>query len=142
MAIFLMGAYQVAQGMPYSGSTTHLFTDVAGSFAERRIGELVNLGITAGTSATTYSPGSPVTREQMAVFLIRLYAVLTRVDPPIPATNPFTDIGGSFAETPIRQLVGLGVTAGTSATTYGPQAPVTREQMAVFVVHILGAATT
>jgi hypothetical protein len=29
------------------------------------------LGITAGTTPTTFSPGDPVTRGQMAVFIIR-----------------------------------------------------------------------
>ena len=76
----------------------------------------------------------------MAVFLVRLYERLTGIVP-APAANPFTDIGGSFAETDILRLVGLGVTAGTTSTTYSPDAPVTRDQMAVFIVNTLVAAT-
>ncbi|MEM8746212.1 MAG: S-layer homology domain-containing protein, partial [Actinomycetota bacterium] len=52
----------------------HPFTDVsATSFANADIACIFNLGITTGTSATTYSPGQSVTRAQMAAFLERLY---------------------------------------------------------------------
>lgn len=47
------------------------FVDVAGSFAEGDIACIFGLGITTGTSATTFSPGDSVTREQMAAFLAR-----------------------------------------------------------------------
>ena len=74
----------------------------------------------------------------MAVFLVRLYEAVTGASP-VGAVTTFTDIAGSFAEAQIRQLVALGVTAGTSATTYSPDQAVTREQMAVFVVRLLEA---
>jgi hypothetical protein len=140
MAVFLMNAYEAATGKPYTGPTLDPFTDIDGSFAEARIQQLVALGITAGTTATTYSPESPVTRAQMAVFLVRLYEELGG---PAIVTGPvaFTDIAGNFAETRVVQLVALGVTAGTTPTMYGPDAAVTREQMAVFIVRVLEAVT-
>ena len=39
------------------------------------IGELVTRGITAGCSASSYCPGQPVTRAQMAVFLVRTFGL-------------------------------------------------------------------
>ena len=45
----------------------------AGSFAADDIARIYGIGITTGTSATTYSPGDHVTREQMAAVLSRLY---------------------------------------------------------------------
>ncbi|MCQ3813826.1 MAG: S-layer homology domain-containing protein, partial [Acidimicrobiia bacterium] len=51
--------------------------DVADSFASQDVGRVYGLGITTGTSNTTYSPKDQVTREQMAAFLARLYRVLT-----------------------------------------------------------------
>ena len=50
---------------------------VAGSFAAGDVDCLYGLGIVAGTTGTTYSPGENVTREQMAAFLARLYRVAT-----------------------------------------------------------------
>lgn len=139
MAIFLIKALEAVTELPYAGPTLNPFGDHANSFANTRIQQLVGLGITAGTSATTYSPTDPVTREQMAIFLIRLYEKLTGQSPAIPATTTFTDIGNSYAIDEIKQLVGLGVTAGYSPTTYAPTAPVTRAEMAVFMIRILDA---
>ena len=55
----------------------------------------------------------------------------------------FTDIGGYSAEiqTAINQLKQLGVTTGTTATTYSPADDVTREQMALFLDRLLKKAT-
>jgi DNA-binding beta-propeller fold protein YncE len=54
------------------GATTTLpFTDVQGNPFFCLIAEAYFSGLTAGTSATTYSPGANVTREQMAAFITR-----------------------------------------------------------------------
>ena len=107
------------------------FGDIAGSFATCDIGAIFDLGITTGTSPTTYSPKDPVTREQMAAFLartVRLFGATCT-----GRAGPFVDIAGSFAEADIACIHGLGITTGTSATTYSPKDPVTREQMAAFL---------
>jgi len=100
-------------------------------------------GITKGTSATTYSPTMSVTREHMALFLTRL-AGLVEID---VVSNPddagFTDVGELSAEsqTAINQLADLGVTTGTSATTYSPADSVTRGQMALFISRLMDKMT-
>ena len=64
------------------------FTDLAeDSFALKEIGCIFDLGVTTGTSPTTYGPKQSVTREQMASFLARLYRSLTPTpQPPSPTT--------------------------------------------------------
>ncbi|MEZ5166329.1 MAG: S-layer homology domain-containing protein [Acidimicrobiales bacterium] len=75
----------------------------------------------------------------MAAFLGRLHATLTDRDCPTP-TTPFTDVPPtSFAHRAIACIYGLGITTGTSATTYSPHAPVTREQMAAFLIRLYDA---
>ena len=95
-------------------------------------------GITKGTSTTTYSPYDPVNREQMALFLIRLAG---RVGIAIPSGGDFgfADIGHLDAESrvAINQLAGLGITKGTSTTTYSPADPVSRWQMALFIARLM-----
>ncbi|MEQ8840827.1 MAG: S-layer homology domain-containing protein [Acidimicrobiales bacterium] len=55
-------------------TTPHGFTDVAASsFAAADIACIKALGITTGTSPTTYDPTGSVTREQMAAFLARTW---------------------------------------------------------------------
>ena len=96
-------------------------------------------GITKGTSATTYSPGMSVTREHMALFLTRL-AGLVGID---LASDPddagFGDIGDLSAEsqTAVNQLADLGITQGTSATTYSPADSVKRGHMALFIARLM-----
>ncbi|MBT5138237.1 MAG: S-layer homology domain-containing protein, partial [Acidimicrobiaceae bacterium] len=97
---------------------------------------IFGLGITTGTSATTYSPADFVTREQMASFLARMYRELTGEECSGGA-HPFTDMSAtSFAKDDVPCIFGLGVTTGTSATTYSPADFVTREQMASFLARV------
>ena len=114
-----------------------VFDDVpASSFAFDDVICIQRLDITTGTSATTYSPGDFVTREQMAAFLSRLYRVINGEAAPVAAT-PFTDVPGtSFASTDIARIYGLGITTGTTGTTYSPKDFVTREQMAAFLARL------
>ena len=99
---------------------------------------IAHFGITRGTSETTYSPGAAVTREQMALFLIRL---ATRVGIAIPPTQDigFSDIGhlSSGSRAAINQLARLGITRGTTLTTYSPADAVTRGQMALFIQRLM-----
>ncbi len=96
-------------------------------------------GITKGTSATTYSPSMSVTREQMALFLTRL-AGLVGIDVAAePDDAGFTDIGELSAEsqTAINQLADLGITQGTSATTFSAGDSVRRGHMALFIARLM-----
>ncbi|MEM9465082.1 MAG: S8 family serine peptidase [Actinomycetota bacterium] len=122
-----------------SGSS---FIDVAEtSYAAADVECLRMLGVTNGTSATTYSPSDVVTREQMAAFLGRLYREITG-EACAPSGSSFADVSvSSFAATDVECLVSLGVTNGTSATTYSPGDVVTREQMAAFLGRLFRAIT-
>jgi SpoIID/LytB domain protein len=115
------------------------FTDLAGlsNEAVSAIGSLQALGVTSGTTATTYSPAAPVTRWQMALFLTRLHALGFELPPGAP--TGFTDITDLTPETilAINQLAELGVTAGTTPTTYSPANDVLREQMASFLARLI-----
>ena len=95
---------------------------------------IANRGITAGCSATNYCPDAPVTREQMAVFLL-LSKENPTYEPPPCVTATFADVpcSSGFAKW-IYELVRRGVTSGCGNGNYCPQAPVTREQMAVFLL--------
>ncbi|MCL2652166.1 MAG: S-layer homology domain-containing protein [Propionibacteriaceae bacterium] len=129
MAVFL---YKLAGSPQFTPPKKPTFTDVPASSPYFPFIEwLSHTGITSGTSATTYSPGASVTREQMAVFLNKL-AGSPQFTPPKKPT--FTDVPASSPYFPfIEWLRQTGITSGTSATTYSPGASVTRDQMAVFL---------
>ncbi len=137
MAAFMARTYKAVTGLDAEIVETP-FTDVPEtSFAVDDIARIYGLDITTGTTATTYSPKAPVLRSHMALFLVRLYKAIRGVEPPVASTN-FTDIGRRSAEQrkAIAQIYGLGVTTGTTPTTFAPRAGVTREQMGSFVARL------
>ena len=104
------------------------------------INRLASLGIAKGTGETTYDPGAPVSRWQMAFFLTRLLAVVgvsLETSPP----SQFLDIGELPASTQlvVNQLVAAQIINGTSATTFNPHADVLRWHMALFLTRVLSA---
>lgn len=134
MAAFLVRS---VAGESFSYAPAPYFTDVPANHSHfAYIQKLKELGITTGCSATAYCPGQPVTRGQMAVFLIRARLGLTSADPFPYTTGPyFGDVGAQHMFFPyIQKLKELGITAGCSATGYCPDASNTRGQMAVFVI--------
>ncbi len=119
------------------------FTDVQAADAGRADIDCIGYyGITMGTGdGSTYSPLMSVTREHMALFLIRLAKVVGIEMASDPADPGFTDIGdlGDESQTAIAQLKALEITRGnnSSGTTYGPADPVTRGQMALFIARLM-----
>ena len=123
------------------------FRDVkSDSYAAHAIAWAYANGLTSGTSATTFSPDQPCTREQMAVFLWRYYAgTIASMKGYIDESNNlqhlkstyktgFTDVPANrWSADAVYGLKLLGVTSGTTATTYSPYAPCTRAQMATFL---------
>src|SRR3954447_5018114 len=55
----------------------------------------------------------------------------------VSSANPFTDVGPSAHHDNILCLAATGITQGTSSTTYSPDTPVRREQMASFIARAL-----
>jgi hypothetical protein len=132
MAVFLERGshYPVPYAAPNVAPT---FNDTVGHWAEDWIEALKNDGITSGCGNGNYCPEASVTRAQMAVFLLRArYG--SNYTPP-NATGVFADVPvGYWADDWIEQLAAESITGGCGAGIYCPDAPVTRAQMAVFLV--------
>ena len=133
MAVFLERGMNGSSYSPPAASGT-VFLDVgAGDFAAAFIEQLAADGITSGCGNGNYCPSATVTRAQMAVFLLRArygsgYA-------PPAATGVFSDVPVNYwAAGWIEQLAVEGITSGCGGGNYCPEAPVTRDQMAVFLV--------
>ena len=85
-------------------------------------------GVTNGTSTTTFSPDVTVTRAQMMTFLWRAHG-----SPTVSGGNPFVDVSSdSYYYNAVLWAVENGITNGTSAATFSPDAPVTRAQAVTF----------
>jgi hypothetical protein len=133
MAVFLLLA---AEGAGYTppACTSPVFADVPCSNPLAPwINELASRGITGGCGGGNFCPASPVTRDQMAVFLLATFEG-TGYTPPACTTPRFTDVPCSSGLAPwVNELAERGVTAGCGGTSYCPAGTVTRGQMAVFL---------
>jgi S-layer family protein len=107
------------------------FIDDDGNIHEGAIEAIRAEAITNGCSPTRYCPNDPVTRGQMAAFLNRA------LDLPA-ATTPsgFTDTAGTFAND-IERLKAANITVGCAPTRYCTNDPVTRGEMATFLMRAL-----
>ena len=136
MAVFLLrGIHGSSYPPPVPGTSTG-FADVPVTYwAAAWIKQLAAEGITGGCGTGLYCPNEPVTRAQMAVFLLRAKYGAGYTPPAVSDSTGFTDVPTTYwAGAWIKQLVTEGITAGCGAGTYCPEAPVTRAQMAVFLV--------
>ncbi|MFY9551363.1 MAG: S-layer homology domain-containing protein, partial [Thermoanaerobaculia bacterium] len=112
------------------------FTDVPTSSGFYAFVEnVLHNGVTAGCAGgTAFCPTNPVTRQQMAVFLLKAKegpgyappACATQVFDDVPCSNPFSSW--------VNELSARGITAGCNATNYCPTDPTNRQQMAVFLL--------
>jgi len=133
MAVFLERGMRGSGYSPPAASGT-VFGDVgAGDFAAAWIEQLFADGITGGCGGGNYCPNDSVTRAQMAVFLLR--AKFGSGYAPPPATGVFPDAPlGSFAVDWVEALAAEGISGGCGGGNFCPSDPVTRAQMAVFLV--------
>ena len=89
--------------------------------------------ITVGCGGGNYCPLSNVTRQQMAVFLLKSKNGLCYVPPPCSGVFPDVPCSSNFSPW-IEALAAAGITGGCGGGNYCPLADVTRQQMAVFLL--------
>ena len=106
------------------------FTDVAeNAYYYDAVKWAVEQGITAGTSEDTFSPDATCTRAQMVTFLWRVNG-----SPKASGTNPFADVSAdAYYYDAVLWAVEQGITSGTSATAFSPDAVLTRSQAVTFL---------
>jgi hypothetical protein len=123
-------------------AAANVFADVSPrSVHAANIDCVAHHGITVGVGGGNYDPSGRVSRGQMASFLVRFVTVARGAAPAAStAPTPFRDVVGTTHATNIRIAADLGITVGRTPTVYAPAEPVTRAQMATFVVHTLSAA--
>jgi glucose/arabinose dehydrogenase len=134
MAVFLLKGEHGSSYIP--PAAIGVFQDVPTNYwAADWIEQLAAEGITSGCNPNQYCPTTAVTRDQMAMFLLRAKHGSSYVPP--RATGIFQDVPTDYwAADWIERLAAEGITAGCSLTPklYCPTTPVSRDQMAVFLV--------
>ena len=111
------------------------FTDVAaGSYCYDAVQWAVANGITKGTDATHFSPNAGCTRGQVVTFLWRAAG-----EPTVGGNVGFVDVApGSYCYEAVKWAVANGITNGTDATHFSPNAACTRGQVVTFMYRAEG----
>jgi len=135
MAVFLERGMKGSTFTPGTATGT-VFLDVpANHWAGGWIEQLAADGVTGGCGNNNYCPDVVVTRAQMAVFLLRAEHGNGYAPPAVGGGTGFGDVATNYwAAAWIKQLAAEGITGGCGSGNYCPETPVTRAQMAVFLV--------
>jgi hypothetical protein len=124
-----------AQAATKSNAFFYHFTDVPPSYPYYSfVNNIYRNGVTGGCGGNAYCPNSSVTRAEMSVFLLRSKEGAA-YNPPAATGAVFLDVpSNAFAAAWIEELSDRGITAGCGGGNFCPNAPVLREQMAVFLL--------
>ena len=119
------------------------FTDVPGegNWAHAGIDYCVANGLMSGVGSGRFAPKMTTTRAQIVQILYNLEG-----EPKVSGTIPFNDLTQNWYKDAVLWAYQTGVVSGTSATTFAPDLPVTREQIAVILMgyaeKVLGVTRT
>ena len=108
---------------------TEMFTDVTHSWADDGIQYCVTHQLMSGVGGNLFAPKMTTTRAQIVQILYNLEG-----EPKVSGTMPFTDLTQNWYKDAVLWAYQTGVVVGTSATTFEPDRPVTREQIAVILM--------
>lgn len=103
-------------------------TDIPGHWAEESIKELVSLGAISGYADGTFKPDNKITRAEFATIIVKTFKLAAQNG------TVFADTQGHWAQDSIATAAYYGIVSGYDADTFGPDDPITREQMAVMIV--------
>ena len=108
------------------------FTDIQNHWAADNILFVASRGLLSGTSDTTFSPNTGMTRGMFVTALGRLAGI----NPDSYKTGKFTDVKADAYYAPyVNWAAQNGIVEGVTATTFAPDTNINREQMAVIMAN-------
>ena len=93
----------------------------------------VQMGFMSGMGDGVFSPNDTLTRAMFVTILAKIDGADLSAYAKDTNGLPFTDVKASYYIKALKWAFEMGYTSGTSDTTFGPNDPVTREQLAVFL---------
>ena len=115
-----------------SVDVTQMFSDVTKNWAYPGIQYCVTHKLMGSTGGDKFAPTMTTTRAQIVQILYNLEG-----EPKVSGTTPFTDLTQDWYQDAVLWAYQTGVVAGTSSTTFEPDLPVTREQIAVILMEYI-----
>ena len=128
-AVIFEAAHFSIYGVGYKNPVPN-FTDINGHWAKEHILFTVSRGLFSGTSETTFSPNTTLTRGMFVTALGRLAGI----NPADYQNRKFTDVKANAYYSPyVNWAASKGIVSGTTSSTFAPDSSITREQMAVIM---------
>ena len=120
--------------IPVTNCPSAVFTDVQGGdhWAHEGIDCCIANGLMSGIGGNLFAPKLTTTRAQIVQILYNLEG-----EPKVSGKTPFTDLTNDWYQDAVLWAYQTGVVAGTSSTTFEPDLPVTREQIAVILMEYM-----
>lgn len=110
------------------------FTDLNGHWAAAEIGRAVKMGIASGISSTQFAPDRNITRAEFAALLTRAIGLPNATVMQSRFTDVTTD---AWYFNAVNTAAEAGLVSGLTPSTFAPDKPITREQMAVMISRAL-----
>lgn len=124
-------ATMLARALALRPAASDFFVDDNGSAHEASINSLAEAGITGGCGTDRFCGSAPVTRGELATFLVRAF------DLPAADTDLFFDDSLTIHEASINALAAAGITRGCATGRFCPYGALPRRQAAVFLARAL-----
>lgn len=105
------------------------FKDIAGHWAEKEIQALTAKGLIKGYPDETFKPEQPITRAEFVAMVVRALGL------EMEGEKTFSDTANHWAKDVVSTAYEHGIITGYNAMTFGPDDPITREQMAAIMVN-------
>lgn len=123
----------IASGVFFAALHPVTFGDIATHWAKNEIEGLASRLILTGQSTDTFAPQKSVSRAEFAAMLIRSLGLVAA-----NTTKTFSDVSDlSWYAADARAAAALGLVQGYEDGTFRPNAPITREQMAVMAARAM-----
>ena len=106
--------------------------DIVGHWAESAIRSLVTSEAISGYPDGTFRPDNTISRAEFASIIVKAFNI------PTDSSKLFADTAGHWAQEAIASAYAAGIIAGYDDMSFGPDDPITREQMAVMIVKAKG----
>lgn len=106
----------------------HPFTDVKNQWFKEAVLFAHNRDLMNGVGDTTFAPNNTTTRAQLVTVLYRLEGL-----PQVVAASPFTDLTKNWYKDAVAWAFEQGIVNGKTATTFAPNAPITRQEIAAIL---------
>ena len=109
-----------------------VLNDIYGHWAERQIRDLVGSGVINGYPDGCFRPDQTISRAEFATMIVKTLGLSSS------GTKLFADTQGHWGRYTIAAAYEAGIVSGYDFNRFGPDDPITREQMAVMIVKAAG----